>query len=376
MRGAALCRNKWVVGLTALTVLGVVGAGWVYREPLLAWYYVGRLTTAAEGDRAAWTERVAARDAAAIPFLLDHFDRPADCAGARAGLSAVAARWPLDDPRRLSLALQLAESFPRFSLTGQANTIELLADWAPAAGAAPLPAECMACLLRVLPLASRSPDHGVRGAGLELAAAVLRCDGPDDVENGCREWIRRGFQDGEAANRARAARLAARPEVDLLPQIVPLLDDPDAGVRKAALLAVGPAPDAITTDDLLRSLHDPDEDVRRLCEAALKECRKLSNQDVALGRLISDSRPGMRLQVLDKLVQARDLEPGVWLRRLSHDPAPAVRAAALRAAADESRTDLSERVRQMAQSDPSPTVRQLAQYYLSRDRAQLRSSQR
>jgi len=372
----ALCRNKWFISLTALTVLAFVGVGGFYHKTLLAWYCVDRLSKASDAERANWVERVAAQDDEAVPFLLAHLDRSADCAGARAGLTAVTGRWPLDDPRRAALAQQLAEAFGRFSLTGQAATVELLADWVPAEPTAPVPPDVMACLLRLLPLASRSPDGGVRGAGLELAAAILRGDNPDEVATGCREWIRRGFQDGAAANRAQAARLAARPEVDLLPQIVPLLDDPDPGVRKAALLAVGPAPDAITTDDLLRSLHDPDEDVRRLCEAALKECRKLSNDDVTLGRLISDSRPGMRLQVLDKLRQARDLEPGVWLRRLSHDPAPAVRAAALRAAADERRTDLSERLQQMAQSDPSPTVRQLAQYYLTRRPAQLRDSQR
>jgi hypothetical protein len=71
------------------------------------------------------------------------------------------------------------------------------------------------------------------------------------------------------------------------------------------------------------------------------------------------------LQVLEQLRQANDLEPGVWLRRLSHDPVPAVRAAAARAAGENDQVDLSDRLTQMAQSDPSPTVRQLARYYLS-----------
>jgi hypothetical protein len=73
----------------------------------------------------------------------------------------------------------------------------------------------------------------------------------------------------------------------------------------------------------------------------------------------------MRLQVIDQLRYAHDLEPGVWLRRLSHDPAPAVRAAAVRAAAERHTVHLTDRLEQMAQNDPCPTVRQLAKYYLS-----------
>ena len=52
-----------------------------------------------------------------------------------------------------------------------------------------------------------------------------------------------------------------------------------------------------------------------------------------------------------------------WLRRLSHDPAPEVRVAAIRAASEQTLVDLSDRLDQMARSDPSPTVSQLARYF-------------
>ena len=62
-----------------------------------------------------------------------------------------------------------------------------------------------------------------------------------------------------------------------------------------------------------------------------------------------------------------DLEPGIWLRRLTHDPAPEVRVAAIRAAKEpplaDLQVDLSDRIDQILQNDPSPTVRQQAGYY-------------
>jgi len=38
---------------------------------------------------------------------------------------------------------------------------------------------------------------------------------------------------------------------------------------------------------------------------------------------MTDPQPAVRLQVLEHLHEASDLDPGVWLRRLSHDSAPA-----------------------------------------------------
>jgi len=69
--------------------------------------------------------------------------------------------------------------------------------------------------------------------------------------------------------------------------------------------------------------------------------------------------------VIESLQDTPDLDPGVWIRRLSHDPVPAVRAAAAREATNQTQVDLSGRIEQMAQNDPSPTVQQVARYYLS-----------
>ena len=58
----------------------------------------------------------------------------------------------------------------------------------------------------------------------------------------------------------------------------------------------------------------------RFVSCALRS-RGLQDNHILLARLISDRDPSARLLVLDRLHQSPDLEPGVWLQRLSSDPA-------------------------------------------------------
>ena len=52
--------------------------------------------------------------------------------------------------------------------------------------------------------------------------------------------------------------------------------------------------------------------------------RGLGTEHLALARLLTDPQPGQRMKVLERLQDAKDLDPGIWLCRLSHDPAPSV----------------------------------------------------
>jgi hypothetical protein len=169
----------------------------------------------------------------------------------------------------------------------------------------------------------------------------------------------------DAANRILAIQLACQSGLDLLKEIAGLLDDSSTEVRREAMMAIATDPkstEVIDTDALLRLLHDDDEEVVRQCELALA-ARGLDQDQMRLGRLITDSQPAVRLEVLKYIRPGSKLDAGVWLRHLSHDPAPAVRSAAIRASYNLS--GLRDRLDQMAQSDSSPTVRQLARYYLS-----------
>jgi hypothetical protein len=53
----------------------------------------------------------------------------------------------------------------------------------------------------------------------------------------------------------------------------------------------------------------------------------------------------------------------MWLHRLSHDPSPSVRLAAARVMSQQDVVDLRDRLDQMANGDPSPTVSQMARLY-------------
>src|SRR5947199_39204 len=118
---------------------------------------------------------------------------------------------------------------------------------------------------------------GLAGAGwvahkpLLVRYHVGRLEASDDA-------VERGAQLGE---------LALRPEVGQGAAVVPLLRDDRPEVRRGAILAVGELRELVPDEDLLPSLHDADEDVRGLCEAALRG-RGLTDKDVRLAKLAGD----------------------------------------------------------------------------------------
>lgn len=350
-------------------LLVLAGFGWWQGGPLLAWYYVRGLAGAGDAEREVWVERVCGLDSAALPWLLACLRRenPSVCASMRSALVRLVASWSNGDPRTLHLAEDMAQGFPGFSKCGQQAALECAVELLKGkAGAAPPPAPVALATGRMLAAAASTQDAGVQAAALALAELLLRSDTPGPWRECFREIVSAGLKNRDPESRIQAIRLtlheALREDGELRALVVPLLHDPQTPVRRGALLAVGMAEQAVSEDELLPLLHDNDEDIRRLCEEALRG-RGLRESHLRLARLISDARPSARLEVLDHLACASDLEPGAWLRRLSEDPSPAVRAAAVRAAAAQTEVDFSGRLRQVAQDDPSPTVRQIAAHY-------------
>jgi hypothetical protein len=357
-----------VLGVLLLALLlGGAGLAWTERATLLAWYYVRGLAHAGEGDRGRWVERVAGLGEAAAPALLDCLERPEAgvCANGRAGLARLADDWGAADTRTVGLTVQAAHRFPRLSAAGQREVLEMAAGWF-APPAAPPDGLGPACG-RLLSASAAAAGPDAQRAGLELCAVLLAQPQRAEALCAAREAVRAGLRGDAADNRLRAVRLALQPGMDLLEDVVALLGDPVPEVRRAAMLAVGPADQVVRDEGLLPSLHDPDGEVRRLCEAALRG-RGLKPEHLKLGRALTDTRPGVRLQVLDLLgdPEVRDLDRGLWLRRLSHDPSPHVRFAAMRAASETGLADLADRLEQMGRSDPSPTVSKWAPFYLQR----------
>ncbi len=318
-------RNKLIIVLLLLTILG--GVAWWQRGRFLAGHYVSRLAQATPADRENWVKRVIEVGEFALPALLnilENGDQKA-CANAELALGVLAQQWGPGDSRTLSLAQQLGHRCRGFTPSGQ-------------------------------------------GAVLRLAAALG--EGAPWFEP-FRSLAEENLIGPEAQTRRAAVQFVVRgplrQDAAVLSKVVPLLKDPEAEVRKATLVALGPARAIVGDDDLLPLLHDPDDGVQERCEWALRS-RGLQETHIVLARFITDERPSARMQVLHHLRQADDLESGrgVWLRRLCQDSAPAVRAAAVRAAASQVEVDMRDCLDEMARHDPSPTVRELAGHYLSR----------
>jgi hypothetical protein len=356
-----------IIALLLLSVAGVVV--WWQRTPLLAWYYVRGLTGTDEGGRDTWVNRAAGLDSAILPRLLDCLEdvNAQVCKNITAGLLRLAERWEVEDGRTLELAEELQARFDRLSSAGQIGVLEVMTETLRRSPPRAAPPRLTRAAGDLLMTTAAMPD--LRRQVLALGGMLVEHVQPGQWRDVCQELAIQSFKDARPEMRVGAVtllvHLARAGDSAFLQRLVPLLRDPVPPVRRAAVLAAGASREAVPDDDLLPLLHDPDAEVRRLVELALRS-RGLHEDHILLARLISDQRPAARLQVLDHLRNAADLEPGVWLRRLSEDSAPAVRAAAVRAAYYQTQVDLRERLQQMARQDPSPTVRQLAAYYLTK----------
>lgn len=197
-------------------------------------------------------------------------------------------------------------------------------------------------------------------AAVELVPLFLRCG---DSEEQCRAIVKAGLT---GSNKASAVRFAVG--LGLKADVVPLLNDPAAEVRRAAMAAVGPAgagAPVIEAEELFRWLNDPDAEVRLLCEAGLST-RGLEPEQIDAGRKLTHPDASERLKLLTDLQRNRTAfrDPGPWLERLSRDADPAVRAGAARVGY-ESKLEFGGWLDRMA-SDSDATVRRIAAYHKQR----------
>lgn len=310
---------RWALPVLTLAV----AAGVWQRERLWVWYCAERLERAADDRRDDWAAKLAAVGEPAVPTLLGllRHDQPGVCVAAGRGLDRVVTDWPTDDPRRRAFARQFVAAAPRFSTPG-------------------------------------------RSAGLDLLPAVLACADPE-VTQQAREMIAVAAKSESVELRVQSVAAALKAGGGMYDAIAPLIADPEVEVRRAAVLALGPGREGATPvladDDLLRCLHDPDPEVRRLGDMSLRS-RGRSPRDIRLGWRYTAPDPAERQKLLTDLAHEQELDVAVWLDRLTADPDPAVRAGAARLAF-ERRTGLRDRLEQMSQSDPDGTVRRIAAYY-------------
>lgn len=368
---------KLAIRLGAVAVVGAAGAGIYYRNDLQAAWLVRQVSQTTEAEAPQFVERAKGLgNSAVIPMVgLFHSDRDLVVKTAREALQGLSADWAQDDSRRVILAGKLAQGFASFSPQGQAASLNLVTAWLgePPAPGTPLMQAVAGLLAQAAlglaePPAGTEPDPTVPKAALGLLAKIPSPAASEEASKredalARRDLLRQILRKGDAASRVDAISVIMRTQTDLYEDLVARLDDPVAEVRRACILAIGPATEKVREDVLLGALHDNDSEVGRLAELALS-ARGLSPEHIRLGKLLTDPDPSRRLEVLDLVQGSPDLDEKLWLERLSHDRAASVRAAAARALSARFGIDAQDRLRQMAGSDPSPSVSRIAGFYL------------
>ncbi len=325
-----LGRNRALRLLAGFLLIAAVAGTWAAFNwtGLKIRYAVHRLESAgSDEDRSGWAEQLASHGDPGIEALTDLL-RSADPATRRTAMTALA--------RHLDT---LAEGDPRaVILCGQ-----------------------------LLDAAQTGGEAG-SAAVLELVPVVLKRTGSVHAAR-CREVVTAGLKLQSVEHRLAAIRTALHPHLRMRADLLPLLNDPEPAIRRAALFAVGPATDAepvIGDEELFRWLHDPDEGVRKVCTDALVS-RGRTDTEIALGRRLTHPLPSERLKLLLDLRYDHDVrDPEPWLERLSRDPNAGVRAGAVRVAVElaaEQRLPVPLWVGALADADPDPTVRRIARYY-------------
>ena len=362
---AIFTNKKWWVAMLVLAGLATL-AGW-QRQQVVAWYYVRQLTNAYQENREDCANQVADLDESALPRVLAGLQSKDAlvCANLQYALVLMTKRWGVTDPRAQSLVERLHTQFASFSSEGQEKILLLLTGILRQDGPKPLAPRLTKVVGEILIEAEGSNE--LRAASLLLAAELIDCVQPGQWADVVRDMAERGLKDERSETRLATMQLMLREPMrqnkDLMEKAIPLLRDPESCVRRAALVALASESEVVREEAFLPLLHDEDAQVQYLCEIALRK-RKLTDDDIKLARMISDKNPVTRMRVLHYFHQMPELNLGEWLRQLSQDREPAVRAAAVRAAADYPQVDLTQRLREMAERDPSETVRQNARYYL------------
>jgi hypothetical protein len=377
LRKPSLFGTKWALRFGAVAVAGAAGAGFYFRNDIQAAWLVRQVSQTTEAEAPQHIERAKGIGDSAIAPMASLFqsDRDLVVKTAMEALLGISANWAQDDSRRVILAGKLSQGFVGFSPQGQAASLNLVSAWLaepPVAGSPLMQAVAGLLAQAALGMADPAPgteaDPTVPKAALVLLARIPAATASAEASRredalARRDLLRQILRKGDPASRVEAISVIMRTQTDLYEDLVARLEDPVAEVRRACILAIGPANEKVREDVLLSALHDNDSEVGRLAELALS-ARGLSTEHIRLGKLLTDPDPARRLEVLDLVQGSPDLDEKLWLERMSHDRADSVRAAAARALSARFGIDAQDRLKQMAGSDPSPSVSRIAGFYL------------
>ena len=174
---------------------------------------------------------------------------------------------------------------------------------------------------------------------------------------------------GDAEPKSRAAAVvclgAAALDSVAAPAAAYVEDPTNGGVRYKAMMVFANRPDLLTEDTLLKRLHDAEPGIPQLAEMILKN-RGLTKDQIYLGKQMDDPRPEVRASVIPSIRDRTDIDPTVWLLQLSRDTDETVRTKAAEALGHRESPEVDRRLREMANSDTSATVRAAAAEVVAR----------
>ena len=158
---------------------------------------------------------------------------------------------------------------------------------------------------------------------------------------------------------AAVACLGALPIDNAALPAIAYLENKYSDVRKQTMISFARRTNVLTDDMLLKRLHDEDLINRETASVILKT-RGLTQEQISLGGLIYSPKPQQRISVIPFLKDRDDIDPVVWLIKLSRDSEEMVRISAIEALANHKTPSVQKRLLEMAKSDLSSIVRQTA----------------
>jgi hypothetical protein len=215
---------------------------------------------------------------------------------------------------------------------------------------------------RLLDSAYLSEENAVQAAALQMSVGILKQNPTPEVMGSIKQLVSAGAKSESSLVQIQAITVALNPKTDCLQEVAICLKSPHREVRQAAILALGPASETTMDEVLLPSLHDEDQTIVHLTETAL-QARGLREDQIRLGKLMADPKPVKRLEVLDHLSATRDIDPMIWLKKMSNDPSPAVRAAAARALNQERTSPSENQTAKASLREMNETVKKLDSFY-------------
>jgi hypothetical protein len=181
-----------------------------------------------------------------------------------------------------------------------------------------------------------------------------------DWKEGLVAPITQRLSDRESKSRVAAiACLGTMPLDKAAAPAIPYLEDPSGEVRQQVLISFASRPGLLSTDAIIKRLYDSDPGIPSLAETVLKT-RGLKEEHIGFARMLYHPKPELRASLIPLIRNRTDIDPVVWLLRLTEDPEESVRIAAIEALADRNDSEVQNRLATLASSDPAPSVREAA----------------